>query len=257
MSTPRLLSTLMLATLPALLPARAEDGFWDRMGRAAHAAATAPRTWAPLLGAVALQIGDADRKLQTRMAEHTPVFGSQQRADALSDDFRSLSQGVWVVTALLPWQDEPAESWFAAKGRVVLAQGGARLVTSKLTGDLKDGTSRMRPNGAGETSMPSDHATRVSLYNTMSVYNLQRMGWSAQNVERAQLGLDVLAGTTAWARVEANQHYPSDVLVGLGLGHFMGSFFTHAFLGPARAETLQVSLLPGRERFDVRVRLKF
>ena len=47
-------------------------------------------------------------------------------------------------------------------------------------------------------------------------------------------------GATAWARVEANQHYPSDVLVGLGLGHFMGSFFTHAFLGPARAETLQV-----------------
>jgi hypothetical protein len=257
MSMQRTLSTLLLAALPALLPARAEDGFWDRMGRAAHAAASSPRTWAPLLGAVALQIGDADRKLQTRMAEHTPVFGSQQRADERSDDFRSLSQGLWVVTALVPWEDEPAEGWFAAKGRVVLAQGGARLVTSKLTGDLKDGTSRLRPNGAGETSMPSDHATRVSLYNTMSAYNLQRMGWSTQNLARAQLGLDVLAGATAWARVEANQHYPSDVLVGLGLGHFMGSFFTHAFLGPARAETLQVSLQPGRERFDIRVQLNF
>lgn len=252
----RSLSMLMLAC-PLALPAQAEEGFWERMGRAAQTAASSPRTWAPLLGAVVLQIGDADRKLQTRAAEHTPVFGSQQRADELSDDFRSLSQGVWVVTALLPWQDEPAEGWFAAKGRVVLAQGGARLVTSKLTGDLKDGTSRMRPNGGGETSMPSDHATRVGLYNSMSVYNLQRMGWSAQNVERAQLGLDVLAGATAWARVEANQHYPSDVLVGLGLGYFMGSFFTHAFLGPARAETLQVSLLPGRERFDVRVQLNF
>ena len=256
MRIPRTVSLLMLAVLP-VLPALAEEGFWDRMGRAAQAAASAPRTWAPLLGAVALQIGDADRKLQTRMAEHTPVFGSQQRADELSDDLRSLSQGLWVVTALLPWDDEPAEGWFAAKGRVVLAQGSARLVTSKLTGDLKDGTSRMRPNGAGETSMPSDHATRASLYNTMSVYNLQRMGWSTQNVARAQLGLDVLAGATAWARVEANQHYPSDVLVGLGLGHFMGNFFTHAFLGPARAETLQVSLLPGRERFDIRVQLNF
>lgn len=253
----RSLLALLPAALLALPAARAEEAFWDRVGRAAQSAASSPRTWAPLLGAVALQLGDADRKLQTRAADHTPLFGSQPTADRRSDDFRSLSQAIWIVTALAPWEDEPAEGWFAAKGRVVLAQGSARLVTSKLTGDLKEGTSRLRPNGQGETSMPSDHATRVGLYNSMSVYNLQRLGWSAQNVGRAQLGLDVLAGATAWARVEANQHYPSDVLVGLGLGHFMGSFFTHAFLGPARAETLQVAVLPGRERLELRVQLNF
>ncbi|MEK9951044.1 MAG: phosphatase PAP2 family protein [Curvibacter sp.] len=86
---------------------------------------------------------------------------------------------------------------------------------------------------------------------------MQRMGWSAQNVARARLGLDLLAGATAWARVEANQHYPSDMLVGLGLGHFLGSFFTHAFLGPARAQTLQLTLLPGRERFALQLQLGF
>lgn len=255
-SARRSTATLALALLcPGGASAESGETVWDRMGRAARTAVSAPRTWGPLLGAAALQIGHSDRKLQTWAAEHTPLFGSQDKADALSDDFRTVSTSLWVASALAPWEDEA--SWPADKGRVLLTQGGARLFTSKLVGDLKDGTSRMRPNGRGETSMPSDHATRVGLYNSMSAYNLRRLGWQTQNVQRAELGLDVLGAATAWARVEANQHYPSDVLVGLGLGHFIGTFFTQAFLGPARAQDLQVSLLPGRERFQLQVQLGF
>ena len=36
---------------------------------------------------------------------------------------------------------------------------------------------------------------------------------------------------TAWARVEGERHYPSDVLAGMAIGHFFGAFITDAFLG--------------------------
>jgi membrane-associated phospholipid phosphatase len=34
----------------------------------------------------------------------------------------------------------------------------------------------------------------------------------------------------AWARVEARKHYPSDVLAGAALGHFLTAFIHDAFL---------------------------
>lgn len=53
-----------------------------------------------------------------------------------------------------------------------------------------------------------------------------------------KLGLKTRVGTlavgTAWARVEADVHYPSDVLTGLALGHFIAAFFNEAFLMPKK-----------------------
>jgi membrane-associated phospholipid phosphatase len=39
------------------------------------------------------------------------------------------------------------------------------------------------------------------------------------------------AAATAWARVEANKHYPSDVLAGAAIGHFLTAFIHDSFLG--------------------------
>jgi membrane-associated phospholipid phosphatase len=46
-----------------------------------------------------------------------------------------------------------------------------------------------------------------------------------------QAGLTLLTVSTAWARVEAKQHFPSDVLFGAALGNFIGAFMHEAFLG--------------------------
>jgi len=42
----------------------------------------------------------------------------------------------------------------------------------------------------------------------------------------------MLAADTGWARIEAGQHYASDVLVGFTLGHFAAEFVNNAFLEP-------------------------
>ena len=46
----------------------------------------------------------------------------------------------------------------------------------------------------------------------------------------------------AWARVEGDRHYPSDVLAGAALGHFLSAFIHDAFLG-----------LPEDKKFDFAV----
>ena len=75
---------------------------WERIGRAAKNAALARETWVPVVGALALQIGDADKKLQSWAAQQTPVFGSQRNADRMSDGLKLTSSNLWVASALAP-----------------------------------------------------------------------------------------------------------------------------------------------------------
>ncbi len=44
-------------------------------------------------------------------------------------------------------------------------------------------------------------------------------------------GLVLITAGTAWARVEANKHYPADILAGMAIGHFISAFVNDAFLG--------------------------
>jgi membrane-associated phospholipid phosphatase len=230
---------------------------WERIGRAARKAALAPQTWAPVAGALALQIGDADTKLQGYATNQTPLFGSQGRADRISDDLKLAANALWVGTALAPAPGDEDGRWFGNKARLIAVQTGAHMMTSVSVGYLKDETKRMRPNEQGATSFPSDHAARSALHTTMTLRNVQALGWSGSAVSATQVGLTSLSAATAWARIEAKQHYPSDVLAGMALGHFLGAFFTDALLGGHDAGRLQVLFEPARERAMLMVRLSY
>jgi hypothetical protein len=71
-------------------------------------------------------------------------------------------------------------------------------------------------------------------------------------------GLDALTYGTAWARVEAGFHYPSDTLVGISIGNFNGAFFNDAFLGlEPQSSRLVFSVVPLPRGAAVSVRLGF
>jgi len=229
---------------------------WERLGAAAKNALFAPETWAPAAGALALQIDHADRRVQGWAARHTPIFGSQDRADQMSDNLKNASGALWVVSALAaPSADEEGE-WLGNKTKGLSVQFGAGILLRSTVGVLKKTTKRERPNNLGETSFPSAHASNVSLYATLTSKNVDTLGWTGNAVVVSRFGLGTITAATAWARVEANQHYPSDVLSGIALGHFFGTFFTVAFLGINDPSQAQVMFEPLRDGYQMLVRFE-
>jgi len=54
----------------------------------------------------------------------------------------------------------------------------------------------------------------------------------------------VVASGVAWARVEAQRHYPSDVLAGAALAHFLTAFIHDAFLNLSEDDDVGFAVLP-------------
>lgn len=230
---------------------------WERIGRAAKSAALATETWVPAAGALALQIGHADRNVQEWAAKHTPVFGSQRNADQMSDNLARASGALWLASGLATPSGDETEEWFPNKARGFGIQMGAGVLLRSTVGILKDTTGRTRPNGQGKSSFPSYHASSTALFTTMASKNVETLGWSGNAVAITRFGLGTLTAATAWARIEANQHYPSDVLAGIALGHFFGAFFTDAFLGIDDPDRVLVLFEPPRGGYAMIVRFGF
>ncbi len=97
----------------------------------------------------------------------------------------------------------------------------------------------------------------ASHYNTMTAINLETLEWGRGPMMATRIGLGTLTAATAWARVEAHQHYPSDVLAGMALGHFFGAFFTGAFLGLDDPRVHRLVLAPSGDGVAARVAITF
>ncbi|NIA70930.1 phosphatase PAP2 family protein [Pelagibius litoralis] len=179
----------------------------------------------------ALQIGGADADIADWANEETPLFGSRDTADDASDWLRFGSYGLYAAAGLAA--PAPADAWLATKAQGFAVGGGALLATRGATEGLKAAIGRDRPLDQDDDSLPSGHASMTAAAarlarDTLTYYDLPRP---------ARLGGDVaLAGlvlTTSWARVEAGEHHPTDVLAGIALGNFLAVFATEAFLAPA------------------------
>lgn len=203
---------------------------WDRVRRAAWNAAKAPETWAPAAGAALFQIGNADRKVSDWATEHTPVYGSQDRAGRMSDILLETSEALWITSGLATPSGEEFDEWFLNKGGGLGIQLGSAFLLDSTVGLLKGATDRTRPNGA-PYSFPSGHASLTAHFATMTSKNIGSLEWSETTTLMTQYGLGALTVMASWARVEGGYHYPSDVLAGMALGHFFGAFFTDAFIG--------------------------
>lgn len=230
---------------------------WARIGQAALNAATAPETWGPAVGALALQINDADRKVQEWAVKKTPVFGSPEHAEHMSNDLRDAAGAIWVVSGVAAPSGEAANEWLIAKAKGFGVQAGAGVLMRETVGFLKTSTNRTRPNGVDTGSFPSAHASGAALYSTFASRNIETLQWPDNVTSAAQISLGALTAATAWARVEANQHYPSDVLAGAALGHFFGVFFTDAFLRLDNRDAPLVLVEPSREGVIALMRFSF
>lgn len=229
---------------------------WQRVTASAVDAVKSPWVWGPLAGAAVLQVDSWDEDVAEWASDTTPVFGSLQNAEDWSDGLRDASVVGYASSVLATPSGELDGDWLAAKTKGALVGVGAFVTTSSVTSGLKSLTSRERPNGADDRSFPSGHASTAAVFGTLTVRNLQSIDTSPALRTTLEIGAGAITAGTAWARVEAGAHYPSDVLVGVALGNFMAAFFTEAFLGLEPGAKLAFGAEPARGgvlvRWDVR-----
>ena len=75
--------------------------------------------------------------------------------------------------------------------------------------------------------------------------------------DAAKIGLHALDGLTGLARVEADQHYPTDVLAGIALGNFVSSFAFNLLLERDEPPAYQLSMVPALDGYALQTRIPF
>ena len=204
---------------------------WERLREATVDAVKSPRTWGPLAAALVLQVAHMDERISDWASDNTPIFGSMDDADRWSDYLRNVSGGAYLMTALLtPGGDDPME-WTTSKIKGLAVGAAAWGVTAGATDLLKGQADRTRPDESDSRSFPSGHASTAGALTTLGSRNISCMSLSRSSERYINLAFYGIAAGTAWARVEARQHYPSDVLAGYAIGHLAGAIINDAFLG--------------------------
>lgn len=214
-----------------------------RLCKAAKDALLDPQTWVPAIGALIFAIDDWDQEVSDWATGHAPVFGSQEDAVRLSNDLLSVLEAEVPVTALVTPSGDDPETWAMAKARGLIVEYGAIAATGLATRGLKDWTDRRRPNASDHKSLPSGHASSAFAHATLSNRNLRSIPMSRGWRRTCQIANVALAGTVAWARVEGKAHYPSDVLAGAALGHFLTAFLHDGFMNLHEGSPIQVALV--------------
>jgi len=202
---------------------------WERSKKAAHDAAMHPSVWGPLLGAGVFAASNLDDRTSKSLSDHTPVFGSRDSANKASTDLQHLLIVTAVVSALMAPVSENANERIDRSDRLGIVLGGIAL-SSGISETMKSITQRERPNKANNKSLPSGHATAAFTSATFASENFHLAWGDDVRAEWVDAGLYTAASLTAWARVEAQKHYASDVMGGAALGNFMGRFLNELLL---------------------------
>lgn len=217
-----------------------------RFPRAVKKALLDPATYIPVAGALVCAIDDVDEQISDWAAKHNPVFGSRSRARDASDYLRDALIVEALGTALItPSGKEPGE-WAVAKAKGIgveaLAWQGSELVTQ----GLKVATNRTRPDQSNDRSFPSGHATSAFSAAALANRNLDAIGMQKGWRTALQVTNLGLASSAAWARVEGHKHFPSDVLAGAAVGHFLTVVIHDTLMGLGDNQTFSLYLEPAK-----------
>jgi hypothetical protein len=214
------------------------------------------QTLVPTAGALIFALDHYDQKASNWMVSHHPVFGSSDSASQASDYLVYALDAETFATAVATPSGKDPKDWTYDKAKGLGVEVGAELVTAGATALLKEATNRTRPNG-GSNSFPSGHASNAFSSATLSNRNLNSITMPEGLRLSLQLGNLLLATGVGWARVEAGSHYPSDVLAGAAIGHFLSAFIYDAFIGLPEHERIGLYVLPSKHGVMIGVSFGF
>jgi hypothetical protein len=228
-----------------------------RISRAAHNAFFNSNTLVPLASALVFGIDDFDEKVSNWAVKHNPVFGTEADARDASDYLRATLQAEAVITALATPSGDVPEQWVASKAKGVGVELAAIGVTSGVTDLLKDITDRSRPDKSSDRSFPSSHASGAFSYMTLANRNIDSIDMPRALKPTLKVGNYLLASGVAWARVEGQRHYPSDVLAGAALGHFLTAFIHDAVMNLPEDGNTDLIVFPVRQGAGIALAFHF
>ena len=216
-----------------------------RISHAAYHAFFDLQTLLPAAGALLFTLDHYDQRVSEWAITHHPIFGSEDAARQAGDNLVLGLQAETLVTALATPSGKDSKDWVFNKARGVGVDLGIELATGGVTELLKSTTDRTRPTG-DDHSFPSGHSSNAFSSATLANRNMNSIEMPEELRMPLQVGNIVLATGVAWARVEAGAHYPSDVLAGAAIGHFLSAFLHDAFMGVPEHKTWGFYVSPTR-----------
>ncbi len=218
----------------------------ERIPGAAYHALVDWQTLVPTAGAILFRINNYDQKVSDWATQNNPLFGSRRSAEIVSDYILAGLCTEVLVTVLATPSGDNAKEWTYSKLKGLTVEGVALGITAAATAGVQHSTDRTRPDGSDTNSFPSGHASAAFGAATLSNQNLDFVPMPYEARIPLQVGNMVLATADAWARIEGKNHFPSDVLAGAALGHFLTAFIHDAFLGLPEGKGFAVSITPAR-----------
>lgn len=201
------------------------------------------QTLVPAGGAIVSSMDQWDQRASNWASVHNPIFGSMDSASRSANYLVGILGAEVFLTALATPSGEDSTEWVSSKAKGLSVELGANLVTAGATSGLKDISNRNRPGGGGN-SFPSGHSSAAFTNATLANRNLEYISMPDYLRFTLEVGNMLLATATAWARVETNAHFLSDVLAGAAIGHFFGAFIHDAFMGLPEEQPFQVKVVP-------------
>ncbi len=186
-----------------------DDGFWERLAVHSRTSIQQESVWVPLAAAAVFAGTSADEEVSEWAVDRNPVFGSPSNAGTWSDWL----SGSVVATALITsfaWRDEANQP--ITTDLFILGSAYAFSDAMKRVAD------RTRPDEKNDLSFPSLHATMAFTGARIAARNFSTR--DTRYGKAIRIALFTFASGSAWGRVEAEKHYPADVLAGAAVGNF-------------------------------------
>lgn len=220
----------------------------------AKESAREPGTWAPLTAAAVLVVTGADDTLSDWASDNTPIFGSRGSAKTSSNNIRdALVAGMALSSVFAP--NPTGDTAFPTRrfAANALAFGTVQGVVEAAKLSVK----RNRPNDRDDKSFPSGHSSGSFASAILLEQNLNasiEQPWLRNSIKVGTLGS---AAAVAWARVEAKEHFPVDVLVSAAFSNFVVKTFYKAIVTEDKAIVPPFSVEASRQGFKFSLRHSF
>jgi membrane-associated phospholipid phosphatase len=150
-----------------------------------------------------------DHKVKDYFQEHRPLNNTSKTGDTLGQGYIHAGIG-----AMLAGAGELSNDKRMADTGVVTLE--ALLINGIATEGLKYAVGRKRPNGGNTMSFPAGHASMTA---TLAASISEMYDWDL----RIAIPLYLTTAFVGASRIQANEHYLSDVIAGITLGTVVGT----------------------------------